>query len=323
MDKRMAGYSLSRRHTDRARFVYVAGMPFSGTTLISHALAEAGGFFHAGEIELIWQRGVIENRYCGCGQLFGECEVWSSILHSAYKCLATATVQEMVKVEHQYIRLRRSPALAALAVGALPTAHPLVRYRDRLAKLYRAIAAHADHRVVVDSSKRPWYGHVLGQIGDLDVRVIHVVRDPRANVYSPIRAGNPSLRAIAGFAARWNSWHATTEALYARRKGSYIRLRYEDFVTDPRACLQRAFQELDLGDADLSFISGSRMRLTRKHLFSGNVHRSFVGDVKVSLDREWESGMNRATLAFVTMLSLPLMARYGYTDRSDKVDSER
>ena len=47
-------------------------------------------------------------------------------------------------------------------------------------QLYRGIARSTGARLIVDSSKEPHYSWILRQATDLDVRFLHLVRDPRA-----------------------------------------------------------------------------------------------------------------------------------------------
>ena len=54
--------------------------------------------------------------------------------------------------------------------------------------LYRAIATVTGARVIVDSSKLPSYLAVLRGVDGLDVRTVHLVRDPRAAAFSWQRA---------------------------------------------------------------------------------------------------------------------------------------
>src|SRR5215208_4373820 len=42
----------------------------------------------------------------------------------------------------------------------------------------------SDSRVVVDTSKEPAYGYALGMVPAVDLRVLHLIRDPRAAAYS-------------------------------------------------------------------------------------------------------------------------------------------
>ena len=57
-------------------------------------------------------------------------------------------------------------------------------YRRILTKLYCAIQSVSGSQVIVDSSKGPRYAMLLNEIPEIDLRVVHLVRDSRGVVYS-------------------------------------------------------------------------------------------------------------------------------------------
>ena len=120
-------------------------------------------------------------------------------------------------------------------------------------QLYRAIRDVSGAQVVVDSSKLPPYGFVQSQSAGVDLRCVHLVRDPRAAAYSWSRrssttADDGSATGPAGWlpevgpahsAITWTVWNVLTELLWRSDRERYLRIRYEDFVAEPR-CLVAA-----------------------------------------------------------------------------------
>src|SRR4029079_12835833 len=53
--------------------------------------------------------------------------------------------------------------------------------------LYSAVGEVAGTRRLVDSSKSPLYATFLRRLPNIDLRLVHIVRDPRATVYSHLR----------------------------------------------------------------------------------------------------------------------------------------
>ncbi len=68
----------------KVKVLYIAGYERSGSTLLHNVLGQLDGFFAAGELAKIWDRSLIENRRCGCGAPFRECEVWRRILTNGF-----------------------------------------------------------------------------------------------------------------------------------------------------------------------------------------------------------------------------------------------
>jgi D-aminopeptidase len=60
--------------------VFIGSWSRSGSTLLDLMLGKVDGFFSAGELRLLWQRGAAENQLCGCARPFAECEVWSRVM---------------------------------------------------------------------------------------------------------------------------------------------------------------------------------------------------------------------------------------------------
>src|ERR1022692_3637443 len=64
------------------------------------------------------------------------------------------------------------------------TARDLDEYISYYARLYAAIIKVSGCELVVDSSKHPSLAHCLRWLPDVDLRVLHLVRDSRAVAYS-------------------------------------------------------------------------------------------------------------------------------------------
>ena len=109
----------------------------------------------------------------------------------------------------------------------------------------------------------------------------------------------------------WNSWNASAEALWRRTPEKYLRLRYEDFVADPRKSLERILEFVGV-TAELPLTGEREVMLGVSHTVSGNPNRFETGAVELRPDREWMDNMQPHHRALVTALTLPLLRRYGY-----------
>ena len=120
----------------------------------------------------------------------------------------------------------------------------LSEFLDATSKLYRAIARVTECSVIVDSSKWPTYGFLLNLIPEIDVYVLHLVRDPRACAFSwtrgkDIEPGHPmGTQTAFNCTAYWVVWNPAIRYLWRQSEGRYRFLRYEDFVSRPRATIQ-------------------------------------------------------------------------------------
>ena len=147
--------------------------------------------------------------------------------------------------------------------------------------------------MLIDSSKHASLAFCLASRPEIDLRVIHLVRDSRAVAYSwTTRVARPDASAEsymttyapARAAAQWNIENGAIQLL-ARRGTPVLRVRYEDLVTAPEQTmlLLTAFAGLRADPSALDFIStegDSRFAVLHEaHTASGNPMRFATGQV--------------------------------------------
>ena len=297
--------------------LYLAGTGRSGSTVLAGVLGEVDGFFFAGEVRYLWQRGLVENRLCGCGQPLTRCEFWGAVLERAYGSRAI-DARAIAAEQRRAIRMRRLPALL-VGRPAASTEH-----LNRLARLYRAIADESGARVVVDSSKLPAYGRLLRAVPDLDLRVVHLVRDPRAVAYSWQRQKAQPDRGTPGYmqqrsplatAVMWTVMNGATPRLLDSGGEHFTEMRYEDFAAAPRASVDSILALAGANGARAPFADERTVRMSGNHSVAGNPDRLATRDVEIRPDAEWTTRLTRANELVTTAGALPLLHRYRYEVR--------
>lgn len=301
----------------KIKVLYIAGWGRSGSTILDNMLGQIDSFFSVGELSYVWDRNVIENRVCGCGLPFDECPVWSKVIEEAFGGIDGVNAYEMIALRDSGARTRHVP-LMLMPFGEVVLENRLRRYLDNLGSLYRAIGKTTRSRVIVDSSKLPSYGYALGMVPDVDLYVVHLVRDPRAVTHSwsrkvvqPDTGTAMTVHSSARSSLIWDAWNASVEAIWRGHSDRYLRLRYEDFVRSPREAIE---QVLDLlGEAArLPFVGEREVELGATHTVAGNPSRFKTGKVELKLDEEWKTKMKPSDKRIVTALTWPLLRRYGY-----------
>ncbi|MEV7226897.1 sulfotransferase [Polymorphospora sp. NPDC051019] len=304
------------------RVLYLAGSGRSGSTLLTTVLGQLDGCFAAGELRYLWQRGILDNRPCGCGAPFAECPLWTRVVAA----LPAADAGRIAAGLRTRLRMRGLPGLLRRH-RAGRTAVPAHPDDAVLAALYTALAeavgpAGPAGPVIVDSSKLPPYGALLDGLPGIDLRVLHVVRDPRATAFSWRRRrsldGVPGDRLMSRppvwkAALLWSVWNAATLRLWGRRAPDrYLRVRYEDFVADPAGTTARiaGFAGLDAGE--LPFTGPGEVRLAATHSVAGNPSRHRTGPVPITDDTEWITGLSRPGYLVASAVTAPLLRRFGY-----------
>jgi hypothetical protein len=306
----------------KLRILYIGGWGRSGSTLLARMLAQVSGLITVGELRDVWLRGCIEDRLCGCGARFHECEFWTAVGERAFGGWSGVDPSQMLRLGRAVDRPWAMPGLLrpGLSRGLDRAAR---RYIDALGQMYRAIGEVSGNSVVVDSSKIPSYGFLLTKIPDADVRVVHLVRDSRGVVFSwqkhvrkpdrPADADEMLRYGILSASGRYVLYNLLTEVL--RRAGApYLLLRYEDLMAAPTQALQRILRGVEavVGTDALRFVSDQAVSLQPSHTVDGNPMRFDRGPVTLRLDDEWRSRLGQRDRLLVSLLTSPVLARYGY-----------
>jgi Sulfotransferase family len=295
------------------RVLYIAGWGRSGSTILDNVLGQVDGFFSAGELLFLWRRGLLEGRLCGCGEPVRDCAVWTRVLHRAFPDGIDPAA--MLRLEERSARTRHLPLqLAHLEPGG-------EEYRRRLGALYGAIESETGCSVIVDSSKSPAYGHVLAGVPGLDVRVVHLVRDPRAVAYSwvrkklqrddPRRVRSMRSHGPAMSSLYWNLLNESTRRLWSA-SGKHMLVRYEDFVARPQETVDSIVRFAGETPVGLPWTAEGVLALDRTHTVSGNPSRFDHGTVALRADVEWERSLRARDRRLVEAITLPFRRRYGY-----------
>jgi len=301
-----------------ARVLYLGGLGRSGTTLVERLLGELPSVCALGEVVHLWQRDILDDERCGCGARFSGCTFWKRVGDRAFGGWGNVDVARVHALRDQVERTRHIPRLAS---GHMPL-DQVREYANFYARVYAAAAETAGAEVVVDSSKHSALAHVLRWADDVDLRVVHVVRDARGVAYSwtktvtrPETDGEQEMtRYSPGRSALlWNA-HNAAFGLLARRRVPVRRVRYEEFLTDPRAALIHLaeFAGLTLRPEDLDFIQAGHADLGVGHSAAGNPMRFTVGRLALRRDDAWLEKLPPAQRRLVGTVCAPLLRAYGY-----------
>ena len=304
----------------RPRVIYVAGVIRSGSTLLDRMLGELPGHVGVGELCYLWQHSVKLDRGCGCGEPFSQCPFWSAVGDKGFGGWSSIDVDEMIALQLSLDTTRDIPALIAPRTTR-GFRQRLSRYAAVLSTLYAAIADVAGARVVVDSSKHAGPAYLLRH-ADVDLRVLHLVRDPRGVAQSlrkEVRRPDSDLEEFMSvWPARTVARRWITTNLLAAGLGRFgvpvERMRYEDLVARPVEELTRVTSILDepLPPGALGFISDGAVELPPAHTLDGNPMRYSTGPVLLSTDEGWRTALPPADRRLVERITAPLRARYGY-----------
>ncbi len=248
----------------RIQVLYILGTGHSGSTLLNLLLGAAEDTIALGEVKYTeWLMpqpppgADPASLSCDCGHHPSTCALWG-------------------------------PALRELPPGASSPFDDL--------ELFERLARATGRRRFVDSSKSlPRLDHLLDL--PLDVKVIHLIRDPRGIAAGHIRRGQ---RHWLDVGLRWAWANSLAQLRLARRGADVVRVRYDDLARHPEAVLGRLNQRWGLRVPTGRLTEA--VRATSYHNFSGNTmrHQEFHG---VQEDDAWRRELPPVPRAVLTALS--------------------
>ncbi|MGH3320780.1 MAG: sulfotransferase [Streptosporangiaceae bacterium] len=305
------------------RVLFLGGLGRSGTTLVERLLGELPTACAVGETVHLWERGLVAGERCGCGASFHDCGFWGEVGRVAFDGWHALDPGRVRALKASVDRTRNIPALARSRLPA-GLAASVRAYGDLYARLYAAVRQVSGCDVVIDSSKHASLAFCLRWHPDVDLRVLHVVRDSRGVAYSwtkAVRRPESPDRDRETYMARFSParaaahWTAQNLAFHLLgRCGTPTRLmRYERVPADPVAAVRAAAALSGFPcEGSLGFLSGQGALLGPCHTVSGNPMRFETGRVALRVDDAWRSRLPTLDRGLVTALTLPLLARYGY-----------
>ena len=276
------------------------------------------GVFAAGELARV--RPEPADGICGCGVPLMTCAVWSRIL-AAWRLDVGDTICSYVRwIAQRRSRRRHIPRLLlSSAIGG----RAATRMQRVHQSLLRAIHSTTKARWIVDSSKDPARAIALAHTAGVEIRIIHLTRDPRGVTCSLMKSFKSSLiagvpRSIDGApskkAARaWLVADAAASRVARRFPPEHVLgVRYETMLRSP--------DSVRLSVADFLGIEHHAERACGRdvplgHIASGNRLR-MNGRLSIQLQDEWADVLSPADRSVIELVCRRKMSLLGYGDPS-------
>ncbi len=249
--------------------VLVVGSSYSGSTLLGLLIGTDPRALYAGEVNQIrrlWNPPPGPEpgyRFCTCGETYADCPLWGRV-----------SARYASRVD-----LNPAPGLSArnlrLLVRILFGRSPRRRDDERLIDAYRDVVRAVGHavratgnpgvRCLVDSSKSLESLEALARARDLDLRVVHLLREAGGVMASARRR----RRNVWGTLLAWVAVHGLLRFYLTRRTNvPVLEVDYRRLCEDPRVELRRVGRFLDLDlQPDLAV---ERIRRARHHVLGGS-----------------------------------------------------
>jgi len=305
----------------KQKVLFVGGLGRSGSTLVEKLLNEIPGLFAVGETIHLWERGIRDNEKCSCGLAFDECPHWSEVGKLAFGGWDKVDLDRVIDLRWKVDRSRSFPQIIKAHRSGDASAEQ-TEYVNYLSAVLKASTEQAGNpEVLIESSKHLSTAALLSLDPTLDVRVLHLVRDPRGVAYSWTKKVKrpeaeddymPTYKPTRT-AGRWLTDNIGFEILNRNLKSVIV--RYEDFLKTPSKSIESVVELLDLDNpVELDFIDGANATInSQMHSVAGNPMRfNKENNVVLRTDEVWREKLNKKDRTLVKVISAPMMFKYKY-----------
>ncbi len=317
-----------RTQSDPVSVVYVVGSGRSGTTLIETILGSHPGLYGAGELALLSVNDFFHQIYCACLKRVDECPFWLAVIDNWFQRTGLKDLKEHDEIRRKF-EGPRIHGLSRLMREKLVRSRRFSEYARQTTELYRAIREITGRETIVDSSAIPMRALSLSMMPEIDLRLIHVVRDARGvacslkkEMKADPKAGigsSESPRPVWRSSITWLAYNLL--ASWVCRQLPAIKThfcRYEDLAFNSEPALRKIgeFLHCDFTEIIQQIQSGRTLKVGCT--FAGNRMR-MQGDVRVRLDSDWTQMLSPKEKQTVLRMCGWLMRQYGYQSQSTRI----
>jgi hypothetical protein len=285
------------------RVLYIMGHSRSGSTILNNLLGFHPQVVAAGELVNLVERGWHKHLPCSCGEPGDLCPFWKEVRHHWNQLAGGEDLPRYVRLQRRFERARSIPRVLYSLYRGDPVFDEYVR---STILLFTAVARVAKRDVVVDASKNPVRALALSRTPEIDLTIVHLIRDARGVAWSFNRSSQPVAKTAL-------FWIAVTliSSLVSKFSHKSLLLRYEDLARFPRTALSRIQPLVGLSYDHVSAFVEAGGKIPSVHCIAGNRLRK-QGPLKLRLDEEWGLALPLRDKTVVWLLAGWLLRCFGY-----------
>lgn len=311
---------------EKINLIYVASIGHSGSTLLESILGAHSQIATCGEIHIwpheIADRGVMP---CGCGESVLDCSFWNSMKQRINPLQQQSPSIHFFREQHNAghtIRLNRIKEFGQSTVSP-KIAQQIQTYGQNNYEVYAAFLKEMEqlegHKFnwVVDASKDPYRLLWLARSGLFNIKVLHVVKNPRAFAYSMIKRlpkneinlFHKRFYETLRQSLKWSIENYLIDIVAQNHlnPADYLLVNYEQLASNPSETFRTVCNTVG---CDFEIQAVENFREGSLHTIAGNPMRYQSGGIY--LDEKWKNllpNFNRIVAEIATSIN---RKQYGY-----------
>ncbi|MCA9246498.1 MAG: sulfotransferase [Planctomycetales bacterium] len=308
----------------RIPFVYLSSLPYSGSTLLSFLVNAHPEIASVGEMTGLTPEVVPDEYLCSCGERIRECAFWEKVTREMQ---AQGSDFDPTDFRTRF-ELGSTPAMHRLRTGSL-RGNLLEVIRDgafrmwpghqmamrelgqRNERLARSILRVTGKRVFFDAAKYHMAIRYLTLFSQVDLKVVHLIRDVRRATNSLMARGYTLRGAVTQWLRGNRNIRRQLRHVAPEKR---LLIRYEDLCTDTQGVLSRLFEFCGV-DSDVRI---DEFRGLESHIVGNKMRLSDTSTI--TLDQRWRTNLSASQLREIDSMVGNLHEQYGYTRVTDLSD---
>lgn len=302
------------------KVIYIMGAGHIGSTVLDVVMSSHPKLESLGEVSKLhgygWQPD--DNRHCVCGSTVHDCPFWTRVRSRWFELTGDGDAARYMMLQPRYERT--AAGWRRLLRNRLSRTPDFLEYLKGTEAVYRAVQEAGGKEYLVDSSLTPKRAYAQAMNPNLDLYLIHLVRDGRGVIWSLMKPnkkipGKPYVPAPPERTTKyWMSANLQSAwVLRSVEKRKRIRVRYEDFALDPASILRRIGALIGEDMSDLVEDGKLTNPSSDRHTVGGNRVRFIKDeDIHVRADFAWMDNLEDEHRRLFWRRAGWLARRFGY-----------
>jgi len=293
----------------KIKYIYILSQRYSGSTLLSFLLGTHPNISTIGERRKFYIKSITPNlndkTKCSCGAFFQNCDHWNAIKKGLLERVDIDSINtnftEFQILKNRYANWLACKSFEFCLVNGFPKM--LIPFSSKITKLnnYNRILVEEilkidKKSIFLDSSKSINQVLFLSQIKELDLSVIWLTRDPRAQVNSAIKYNDWTIEEAT---ENWKKEMIHNEKILKKLKIKHTVLHYEALCKNPKQEINDLLKFTGLKASPFSL----NFREKTQHIM-GNYSMRLGADDKIVERQEWRESLSEVEIKYIEDITI-------------------